>query len=118
MYIYLNPNPKKRLVGDCVIRAIAIFQNRSWIEVFDDITNLARNMYDMPSSNEVWGRYLLNSGYAKKICKDEYNLNDFTFYHPCGNFIIGTGTHVVCVKNGDYYDTWDSGDEIPLYYFY
>lgn len=118
MYIFANPNPKKKLVGDCVIRAIAISQNRSWEEIFDELTSIAKDMYDMPSSNEVWGRYLLNLGYKKKICKDDYNLKEFSYYHPYGNFIIGTGTHVICVIDGNYYDTWDSGDEIPLYYFY
>ena len=23
--------------------------------------------------------------------------------------------HVVCVKDGNYYDTWQSGDEVPIY---
>jgi hypothetical protein len=24
---------------------------------------------------------------------------------------------VVCVENGCYHDTWDSGDELPVYYW-
>jgi hypothetical protein len=24
---------------------------------------------------------------------------------------------VVAVVDGDYYDTWDCGDEVPVYYF-
>jgi hypothetical protein len=31
--------------------------------------------------------------------------------------VIGTGTHVVAVIGGDYYDTWDSGEKVVLYYF-
>lgn len=25
--------------------------------------------------------------------------------------------HVVCVQDGYYYDSWDSGNEIPIYYW-
>ena len=54
MFRSSNPNPGRRIVGDCVIRAIAILLDLSWEEVYDDIAVLGRRMYDMPSSNEVW----------------------------------------------------------------
>jgi hypothetical protein len=28
--------------------------------------------------------------------------------------MLATGTHVVAVIDGNYYDTWDSGDEVPI----
>jgi len=31
--------------------------------------------------------------------------------------ILALSGHVVCVMDGDYYDTWDSGGEVPLYYW-
>ena len=37
--------------------------------------------------------------------------------NPYGRYILATGEHVVAIENGDYYDTWDSGDEIPIYYW-
>lgn len=116
MFRYLNPNPEKRLIGDCVIRAIAIAQNRPWLDVYDDICYQGRLMFDMPSANEVWGEYLKMLGYIKKTCNDS-SIIDFCYNHPIGIFIVGTGTHVVTIINGDYYDTWNSGDEIPIYYF-
>jgi len=36
---------------------------------------------------------------------------------PKGTYIIGTGSHAVAIINGDYYDSWDSGDEIPSFFF-
>jgi hypothetical protein len=86
-----------------------------------DICNEGLRMHDMPSSNAVWGSYLLNCGYVKRIipntCPQCYTVRDFCFENPYGDFLLATGTHVVAVKNGDYYDTWDSGNEIPVYYF-
>ena len=36
---------------------------------------------------------------------------------PTGKYIVATGTHAVAVVNGDYYDAWDSGHVMPIYYY-
>lgn len=48
MYRYFNPNPEGNLVGDCVIRAICTSTGKSWDEVFDELTKVARRLKDMP----------------------------------------------------------------------
>ena len=53
-YIYSNPNPVKRKTGDCVVRALALATNKSWIEVYDELDKIARRMYVMPSSQEAY----------------------------------------------------------------
>ena len=78
-------------------------------------------MYDMPSANRVWGEYLREIGYVRRIipdtCPNCYTVRDFCMEHPIGRYILGTGEHVVAVVDGYYYDSWDSGNEIPIYYF-
>jgi hypothetical protein len=37
--------------------------------------------------------------------------------HPTGYYLLALDEHVVAVRNGYYYDTWDSGDMIVLYYW-
>lgn len=37
--------------------------------------------------------------------------------YPRGTYVIGTGTHAVCVIDGNYYDAWDSGEETPTYFY-
>ena len=78
-------------------------------------------MCDMPSANRVWGEYLKSKGFKKfqmpDMCPECYTVRDFCQHNPHGIFILGTGEHVVCVIEGDYYDSWDSGYEIPIYYF-
>ena len=121
MFIQANPNPEKRLVGDCVIRAIAILLDRSWEEIYEDIAVLGRQMYDMPSSNEVWSEYLYQHGYTRNVIPDTcpacYTVRRFCEDHRFGEYLLATGSHVVTVIDGNYYDTWDSGSEIPIYYF-
>lgn len=120
-FIMYNPNPKGNLVGDCVIRAITKLTDRDWDSVYIDISLQGFMMKDMPSSNSVWGAYLMSQGYKRYIipntCPDCYTVKDFCNDHRTGAFLLAIGTHVVTVDNGNYYDSWDSGNEIPIYYF-
>lgn len=121
MYIYYNPNPAGNLVGDCVIRAICKSTGKSWDEVYDELHEVGRQLKDMPSSNYVWAAYLKRLGYKRRVipdtCPDCYTVRNFIQDYPYGNYILGTGTHVIVVVDGDYYDAWDSGNEVPIIYF-
>ena len=46
-----------------------------------------------------------------------YTVDDFCGDHPVGTYILAIDGHVVCVQDGFYWDTWDSGQEIPIYYW-
>lgn len=120
-YVYYNPNPLKISVGDCTIRAISKALNISWDETYLALANLGFEMYDMPSANRVWGHFLRINGFKKyqlpDTCPVCYTIKDFCYDFPNGIYIVGTGEHVVCVINGSYFDSWDSGNEIPIYYF-
>ena len=122
MYIRANPNPDNELVGDCVVRALSIALGREWQDVYIDLCLQGLVLSDMPSSNRVWKTYLQKNGFNRSAipnsCPDCYTVRDFAQDHPTGTYIIGTGTHAIAAINGDYYDTWDSGNEIPLFYFY
>lgn len=121
MFIYANPNPAKSLVGDCVIRSISIVLDQDWITTYDGITAKGRYLYDMPSSNAVWNSYLIDRGFVKRTipdtCPECYKITDFCWDHPYGEYLVATGTHVVAIIDGNYYDTWDSGDEVPVYFY-
>jgi len=121
MFIKENLNPHRWQVGDCVIRAISKTFNQPWLQTYDEICELGREMYDMPSSNAVWQAYLKQNGYKRygisNTCPNCYTIRDFCEDHPDGRYILGTGSHVVAVVDGDFFDTWDSGFEVPIYYF-
>ena len=63
MWIYANPNPSKKQVPDCVIRAICIALNKSWLEVSDELYGIARREYSVTCDDNVWGRYLYSLGF-------------------------------------------------------
>lgn len=121
MYVKYNPNPSGKKVGDCVIRGISLVTNQTWNETFIDVSLLAFEMKDMPSSNNVWESYLYNRGFTRNLlpdrCPNCYTVRDFTRDYSYGVYLLSTGSHVIAVIDGDYYDAWDSGDEIPMYYW-
>lgn len=122
MWIEYNPNPVGRKVGDCAVRAISKALNINWDTAFDIISENAKLMGDMPSSDSVWGAVLRENGFYRKAipnyCPDCFTAEDFSKYFPNGTYVLGFGGHVATVVNGDLYDSWDSSDEIPIYYWY
>ena len=119
-FVFFNPNPKG-FVGDCSVRAIAKAFDYDWYKAYSELTLQGYAMCDMPSSNNVWGNYLMSKGYRRYVipntCPDCYTVKQFCSDNPSGKFILATGTHVLTVNDGDYYDSWDSGNEVPIYYF-
>ena len=116
-----NPNPANNLVIDCTVRAISKATEQSWDDTYIGLVVEGYVIKDMPNSNRVWGQYVKRLGFKKfslpNTCPDCYSVKQFCEDHPRGTFLLATGNHVVAVVNGDYYDTWDSGDEIPVYFW-
>lgn len=121
MYKHENPNPAGKNVGDCTVRAIALATEQAWEKVYLDLCLYGYMLSDMPSSNDVWGAYLMDKGWRYKRLQDTcpfcYTVRDFCEEHNKGTYIIGTGSHVICIKNGSWLDAYDSGEKVPLYYF-
>ena len=120
-YIYYNPNPKQRRTDDCVIRAICKLTNTDWYYTYTQLSVCGFTKCDWGSCNEVWSSYLRKLGYHREIipneCPDCYSVIDFCNEYPKGKYLLATGTHVVTIIDGNYYDTWDSGNEVPIYYW-
>ena len=116
-----NPNPRCNRVGDCTVRAISKAMEQSWEQTYAGLTAYGFMYGDMPSANNVWGNYLKRNGYRRYLVddhgKDYYTVEDFCIDNPSGTYILAIEGHVVCVQDGFYYDTWDSGREEPIYFW-
>ena len=121
MFIKYNANPEAARVGDCTVRAIATVLQQDWETTYVDMCDCGLKMHDMPSSNRVWGEYLKKKGYRRYIipetCSHCYTVRDFANEHKYGEYVLCLNGHVVAVIDGDYIDTWDSGQETPIYYW-
>lgn len=118
---YLN-NPAGRRVGDCAVRAVARALDIDWETAYTKIAAAGYAMADMPSSNGVWGAVLRQNGFYREAipntCPDCYTAADFCMEHPRGVYVLGFGTHVATVVDGNLYDSWNSLNEIPQYFWY
>ena len=121
MFVYYNPNPDNKSTSDCVIRSLSKVLNKDWEETYIALAIEGLLMHEMPSVNTVWGNYLKRHGFVRYVIPDScpycYTIKQFCYDHPIGTFVLGTGSHAVAVIDGDYYDSLDSGNEVPIYYW-
>lgn len=118
MYVYYNANPSGKATGDCVIRAIATVTDLPWRTVHWELAVLSNEMYQMMDDNVVWHEYLRRLGFdINTVQLPCTRVADFGKCFPHGKYILGTGKHVIAVLDGDYYDTWDSGNELAVFYW-
>lgn len=117
-----NPNPAGRNVGDCAVRAVAKALNTDWETAYLMIAQAGYQMADMPSSNSVWGAVLRKNGFKRTsipdTCPDCYTAADFVLDHQHGTYVLGFGSHVATAVDGVVYDSWNSTNEIPQYYWH
>lgn len=122
MYISYNANPDGNRVIDCTVRAISTVLNQTWEQTYAGMVVEGMAIYNMPSANVVWNNYLKRKSFKRYIIPDnlpeDYSVRDFCRDNPKGTFLLALSGHVVAVIDGNYYDTWDSGDEIPIYYWH
>ena len=102
MYVPFNPNPINRKTEDCVVRAIAKVLDIPWEKAYMELSVKGLELCDWGNSNSVWGEFLKDKGFVREIipdtCPDCYTVEDS-----------------VAVVDGSYFDTWQSGDQVPIY---
>ena len=121
MWKFYNPNPLGKSTGDCSVRAISAALGMDWDSAYALIAANGFAMADMPSANAVWGNTLKDYGFRREIiqnsCPNCYTAEDFCQDNKTGVFVLGFGTHVATVRDGVIYDSWDSRQEIPQYFW-
>jgi len=122
VWIPYNEHPYGYTIDDCVLRAIATYFDISWEQAYLMVVAKGYEMKLFPTNmNLVWESMLLDKGltkyYIPNTCPMCVTVEKFANDHPHGSYILGTTTHALAVINGSYYDTWDSGQEYPVYYF-
>ena len=122
MWQEYNPNPVSRRVEDCSVRAVAKALDISWEDAFALLAKNAFQMGDMPHSNSVIGSILRMHGFYRKAvpdeCPDCYTAEDFLKEHPKGTYVLFFGNHVATAKDGTLFDTWNSLEEHPQFYWF
>ena len=115
-FIIKNVNPKQKKACDCVIRAIALAENKDWYEVYDGLYEIGRKKCDILNSKKVYEAYLKQNGWIKqKMPKKDngkrYTINEFFDYYKKvyknETVIVTVANHMTCIKNNVLYDSWN-----------
>lgn len=121
MWEEYNPNPVGRRVGDCAVRAVAKALDSDWETAYTMLVANGYLMGDMPSSDSVWGATLRQHGFIREsvpnTCPDCYTVEDFCKEHPLGTYVLGFGGHTATIIDGVLYDSWDSSELSPQFYW-
>jgi len=111
-----NPNPKSRNIGDCTLRSYCAAFNIDWDTAFDIASRIAKENSSMIQyvADKVLIEHFgctIDEEYKKKKANDRMTVNHFAMTHPYGTYVLHVRSHQVTVKNGEYWDSWDSGDK-------
>ena len=121
-YAYYQPNPAGKSVGDCTVRALSKALGQTWEETYVGLALEGFVRGDLPNADSVWGPYLRERGFVRHLIPESqfgaHTVADFARENPQGTYILSMpGRHVVAVVDGTIYDSWDSRNEVPTYFF-
>lgn len=113
-FVNYNNNPKQKRTDDCVIRALSLGLNKSWEDVYKDLTNLGIKKGLMLNDRNNWKQYLKDFGYKmekmpKKLNGKRYTVEEFIneLAYNKQTYIIKIANHLTVVKDKKLYDTWN-----------
>lgn len=122
-----NPNPtqregKKWHKGDCVVRALAVAANITWLEAFDLLAEQARKDFNVQNDKKVYDKVLARLHFTKvpvKVAKGERRITveEFCKKHPKGRYFVSISGHCTAVIDGVCYDTWFPGEYTVRSYY-
>jgi len=115
---YFQPNKLdlKDKYGDCAIRTICAAEGLDWLEAYDLMYKLSREVQS-PMNDKAGFEHIVKSlgyvytGISNKKGTKRPTVDSFTKDHKQGTHILVVAGHYVCSKDGQYYDTWDSGSK-------
>lgn len=119
---YYNANPKGKITGDCVVRAICTAMERPYNEVYRELFEFSIECGLMLNDTKCYEKYLESKGWYKQKQPRKYNgtkytgkefckmAKEFTLDYPERIIAHIGGHHIVAIVDGRVWDIWDSTD--------
>ena len=108
MYKFYNANAVNRYTDDCVIRAISCAENKSWDNVYDQLSNVAQYEGTLFDNGEFVRNYLDRT--YRRLPGRYGTVGETAGQFPNNTILITMRGHITCSKNGIIYDTFDCRD--------
>ncbi len=117
-YEFYNPHPQQLNVGDCVKRAFTKATGKDYHTVQIELNRLKREL-NQPrfNSDKVWREYLIRNGfkyYSFPAVAGQKRVTVSSLADSSGDndvWVCRCAGHVVCIKERNYYDSWNSGEK-------
>ena len=117
---FYNANPKNKITGDCVIRALSTAMELPYHQLYDELYQFSLKCGYMLNDKKCYEKYLAQKGWVKqkqprKKDNTKYTGKEFCeeiqthrhWYSP--NIIAKIGSHhIVAIMYGQVNDIWDS----------
>lgn len=116
-HVFHNPNPTaSRDSADCVVRALSVALDLDWDTVYRDLCDLGFALKRMPNDRDTYRTCLTNAGMLRTGISNKKGsrrptVDSFARTNPQGVFVLEIAHHLVTVRDGRYYDTWDCGSK-------
>ena len=119
-FVYYNANPKNRITGDCVIRALCVAMDESYETVYKEIFEFSLKNGYMLNDKKCYEKYLASKGWLKLPQPKKYDGTKYTgkefcelvqehpHSYPKRMIAHIGGHHVVAIGNGRIFDIWNS----------
>lgn len=109
---YYNPHPYsndiKRTISDCYIRCVCKVLNKDYIEIYNEISDLAKKQLLQMNDSVLLDSYYQSLGFKVKRPSKEF-VFEFMKKHPSGRFMIQNNRpgvkHIVAYIDGVLYDS-------------
>lgn len=112
MFIYYNANPKKEIVGDCVIRAISVALNINYYDVIDILSKESNYFNCDMLVCECYNNTLTKRFGLKQRNGKNRTVEELANIYNNKILIIRIDQHLTCSKFGTIFDIWDTSNEI------
>ena len=110
MFVYHNANPHNRDISDCVVRALSVLTNKSWRQMYDELTDLAGDVSMMFDRVEFVEDYL-DDRYPRE-CHYSKTVGEFARKYPYGKYAVTMNGHITAIIDGDIIDTFNPSNRI------
>ena len=90
--------------------------DREWLEVFKELVVKAAFFQCMPNEKTCYEAVLKDNrfvyhGVSNSKGAKRPTVNSFVESHKDGTYVLRTAHHIVAVKDGYFWDSWDSGSK-------
>ena len=110
MYDYYNANPLGLYEDDSVIRSISCATNRSWDEVYDELSDLAQAKGTLLDKKDFVRWYL--DTHFERIAYPPYKVYQVAQMFKNNIVLCTMKGHIVCIKYGRILDTFNPSNSI------